>query len=276
MRRPVQGDRAGRGGVRPLRQPRASRGGTWNNSRTPWCAPSREPTDAPIPRDGFAEEIAVMSAASARTGTSRSCTPTGSSSSSGASRRSRRSATLPIALAARVAGPGRRRRARGPPRDPVGLRLGSEPREPHRAGTGSARDSPRWPTDAADSGACARWRVEWPFFATLLENAELSLAKADPAIADLLPRPRRPPRPQRHDPRGDAADHRAGPVRDGARPRRWTPSPTCSAPSSSGTPTSTPCRSSRCGSWANGPGVRTERLVQATISGVAAGLQNTG
>ncbi len=40
----------------------------------------------------------------------------------------------------------------------------------------------------------------WPFFATLLENAELSLAKADPAIADLYLRPRRSPRPQRHDP----------------------------------------------------------------------------
>ena len=40
----------------------------------------------------------------------------------------------------------------------------------------------------ARRGGLGRLRTmarEWPFFATLLENAELSLAKADPAIADL-------------------------------------------------------------------------------------------
>ena len=35
------------------------------------------------------------------------------------------------------------------------------------------------------SAGCAAMAKAWPFFATLLENAELSLAKADPAIADL-------------------------------------------------------------------------------------------
>ena len=116
----------------------------------------------------------------------------------------------------------------------------------------------------------------WPFFATLLENAELSLAKADPAIADLYLARKRPARPGR---RRSATSWRGRPS--------WC----------------WPCRATR--SLLDGkpdlqraieyrnPYVdalsflqvrflrepateRTERLVQATISGIAAGLQNTG
>ena len=135
------------------------------------------------------------------------------------------------------------------------------------------------PRSAARRGGLGRLRAmarAWPFFATLLENAELSLAKADPAIADLYLARRRPARPGRRDPRRAGAGPPSWSWRCPVTPTCSTGSRTCSARSSTATPTSTRCRSCRCGSWTGPDTPRTERLVQATISGVAAGLQNTG
>jgi phosphoenolpyruvate carboxylase len=116
---------------------------------------------------------------------------------------------------------------------------------------------------------------DWPFFATLLENAELSLAKADPAIADLYLA------------RGDRPDLVAA-IRDElARTTELVLAVSGHTHLLDGKPDL-----QRAIEYRNpyvdalsflqvrflaGPiSPKTERLVQATISGVAAGLQNTG
>ena len=115
----------------------------------------------------------------------------------------------------------------------------------------------------------------WPFFSTLLENAELSLAKADLAIAE--PYLARGDRPDlvaaireelgattemvlRVTGTNDLLDAQAGAAAGDRVPqplRRRAVVPAGAVPGRAG-------------------GARTERLIQATISGVAAGLQNTG
>ena len=130
------------------------------------------------------------------------------------------------------------------------------------------------PTSAAGSRRSDAMFREWPFFTALLENAELSLAKADPAIAELyLARGDRDDFARR-DPRRD--DRTTELVLAGRR-----------APASS----STAARSCSSAVELRNPYVdalsflqlrfldgrgRAERLVQATVNGVAAGLRNTG
>ena len=115
----------------------------------------------------------------------------------------------------------------------------------------------------------------WPFFATLLENAELSLAKADPAIADLYLA------------RSDRADLVAA-IRDElARTTELVLAVSGHANLLDGKPDLQRAIEYRNPyvdalsflqvRFLHEPATeRTERLVQATISGVAAGLQNTG
>ena len=117
----------------------------------------------------------------------------------------------------------------------------------------------------------------WPFFATLLENAELSLAKADPAIAGSLPGARRPARPGRRDPRGAGADDASWCWPCPATPACWTAKPDLQRAIEYRNPY-VDALSFLQVRFLHEPRhtERTERLVQATISGVAAGLQNTG
>lgn len=125
-----------------------------------------------------------------------------------------------------------------------------------------------------DRGAPARCglRREWPFFTAFIENAELSLAKADPAIAELYLA-----RGEREDLTADILDELARttelvlPVTGHAA---LLGRPSCNGPWSCATPTSTRCRSCSL-RFLDGRG-RAERLVQATMNGVAAGLRNTG
>jgi phosphoenolpyruvate carboxylase len=116
---------------------------------------------------------------------------------------------------------------------------------------------------------------EWAFFATLLENAELSLAKADPAIADLyLARGDRPDLSRAIREEMDRTtelvlsvtghDHLLDAKPDLQRAIEFR-NPYVDALSF--------LQVRFLGERA---GVRTERMIQATISGVAAGLQNTG
>jgi phosphoenolpyruvate carboxylase len=116
---------------------------------------------------------------------------------------------------------------------------------------------------------------EWPFFATLLENAELSLAKADPAIADLYLA------------RTDRRDLVSA-IRDElSRTTDLVLSACGHTRLLDGKPDLQRAIEYRNPyvdalsflqvRFLEGPDTpRTERLVQATISGVAAGLQNTG
>ena len=84
---------------------------------------------------------------------------------------------LGIRPAKRTAG----RRDRGPARDPVGVQL--DPVADRAAGVAGAghRAAPRarapWP------GAAAAMAAEWPFFTSVLSNAEMGCAKADLGIA---------------------------------------------------------------------------------------------
>ena len=104
---------------------------------------------------------------------------------------------------------------------------------------------------ARERGGLATLRAmfrEWPFFTALIENAELSLAKADPAIAELYLA------------RGDRDDLSAA-IRDEmarttelvlaghrAPASSSTAARSCSRRSSCATPTSTRSRSCSCGS----------------------------
>ena len=115
----------------------------------------------------------------------------------------------------------------------------------------------------------------WPFFATLLENAELSLAKADPAIAELYLA------------RSDRPDLVAAIREELARTTELVLSVSGHANLLDGKPDLQRAIEYRNPyvdalsflqvRFLHEPATeRTERLVQATISGVAAGLQNTG
>ncbi len=116
---------------------------------------------------------------------------------------------------------------------------------------------------------------DWPFFSTLLDNAELSLAKADPTIA------------RRYLARGGRADLTATILDEMARTTELVLSVTGHARLLDGRPDlqraieyrnpyvdALSFLQIRC--LGERPTARTERLVQASISGVAAGLQNTG
>ncbi len=129
---------------------------------------------------------------------------------------------------------------------------------------------------AATRGGPATLRAmfrDWPFFTALIENAELSLAKADPSIAELyLARGGR--------------DDLAGDIREEmARTQELVLSV-------AGHPRLLDCRPELQQAvelrnpyvdalsflqlrFLDGRG-RAERLVQATVNGVAAGLRNTG
>jgi phosphoenolpyruvate carboxylase len=131
---------------------------------------------------------------------------------------------------------------------------------------------------ASRRGGISRLRAmarEWPFFSTLLDNAELSLAKADPSIAE------------RYLARGNRPDLAASIRDEMARTTELVLSVTGHARLLDGRPDL-----QRAIEYRN-PYVdalsflqvrflddrrssRTERLIQASISGVAAGLQNTG
>ncbi|MFI5393735.1 MAG: phosphoenolpyruvate carboxylase, partial [Myxococcota bacterium] len=131
---------------------------------------------------------------------------------------------------------------------------------------------------AARRGGLGRLRAmarSWPFVATLLENAELSLAKADPAIADLYLA------------RGDRPDLSATIREEMHRTTElvlWVTGhdhvldakPDLQRAIEFRNPYVDALSFLQVRFLGERPGVRTERLVQATISGVAAGLQNTG
>jgi phosphoenolpyruvate carboxylase len=125
------------------------------------------------------------------------------------------------------------------------------------------------------AGRLREMSERWPFFATLLENAELSLAKADPAIGDLYLA------------RG-ARDELATAIREEReRSTEMVLTATGHTRLLDGKPELQRAIELRnpyvdalsflqvrfLGERAT---ARTERLIQATISGVAAGLQNTG
>ena len=133
-------------------------------------------------------------------------------------------------------------------------------------------------TVADRPGGAARLREmaeRWPFFATLLENAELSLAKADPSIGDLYLQ------------RGGRDDLAAAIREERDRSTEMVLTATGHTRLLDGKPELQRAIELRnpyvdalsflqvrfLGERAS---ARTERLIQATISGVAAGLQNTG
>jgi phosphoenolpyruvate carboxylase len=131
---------------------------------------------------------------------------------------------------------------------------------------------------ASRRGGLTRLRTmarDWPFFATLLENAELSLAKADPAIADLYLA------------RGDRPDLAAA-IRDeltmttdlvlavSGHARLLDSKPDLQRAIEYRNPYVDALSFLQVRFLGRPDDPNTERLVQATISGVAAGLQNTG
>ena len=116
--------------------------------------------------------------------------------------------------------------------------------------------------------------TEWPFFRTFLENAELSLAKADRQIAELYLA------------RGDAPDLARTIVEELDRSTAWVLRVTGHAGLLDGRPALRRALELRDPyvdalsflqlRFLDARGARAERIVQATINGVAAGLQNTG
>ena len=129
---------------------------------------------------------------------------------------------------------------------------------------------------AATRGGLARLRRlhrAWPFFAVIVENAELSLAKADRGARRALPRAGGPARHHRD----DRARSGTGPSgccsRSPATSACWTDGRGSATRSPCARRTSTP--SLTCSSAPRRSG-GDARLVQTTIGGLAAGLQNTG
>ncbi len=131
---------------------------------------------------------------------------------------------------------------------------------------------------ASRRGGLTRLRTvarEWPFFATLLENAELSLAKADPAIAELYLA------------RGDRPDLSAA-IREelelttdlvlsvSGHTRLLDSKPDLQRAIEYRNPYVDALSFLQVRFLGEPDDLKAERLVQATISGVAAGLQNTG
>jgi phosphoenolpyruvate carboxylase len=135
------------------------------------------------------------------------------------------------------------------------------------AGLGAVADRP---------GGIATLRAmfrDWPFFTALIENAELSLAKADPSIADLyLARGRR----------DDLATHLRDEMdrttelvlRVAGHPRLLDCRPELQQAVELRNPYVDALSFLQL-RFLDGRG-RAERLVQATVNGVAAGLRNTG
>jgi phosphoenolpyruvate carboxylase len=131
---------------------------------------------------------------------------------------------------------------------------------------------------ASRRGGLARLRVmarDWPFFATLLENAELSLAKADPTISGLYLE------------RGGRPDLTAAIVDELARTtelvlavaghtRLIDSKPDLQRAIEFRNPYVDVLSFLQVRFLGEPASPTTERLVQATVSGVAAGLQNTG
>jgi phosphoenolpyruvate carboxylase len=130
---------------------------------------------------------------------------------------------------------------------------------------------------ASRRGGVARLRRMnrgWPFFAVILENAELAVAKTDPAIAGrYLARGRRP-------------DLAASILDELDRTRRLLAAVTGHAQPLDGRPSlqgSIDLRAPYVDAlsflqlrFLDGRSRRAERMVQATIGGIAAALQNTG
>jgi phosphoenolpyruvate carboxylase len=116
---------------------------------------------------------------------------------------------------------------------------------------------------------------EWPFFAALLENAELSLAKADPAIADLyLARGERPDLAAAI--RDELERTTELVLRVSGHTDLLDGKPDLQRAIEYRNPYVDALSFLQVRFLAGSDDPRTERLIQATISGVAAGLQNTG
>ena len=154
-------------------------------------------------------------------------------------------------------------------------------------GLGHALEAYRTAHGEAGLDAIARLSRDWPFLSSLLDNAEMSLAKADMGVArlyaelahgrrrrpaldhhrDRIPPDRLAPRP-RHRP-GAAARRGAGPPALGRAAQPVRGFAVRAAGPASGPAASPAARRP-------GPGTASLRLVQLTVNGVAAGLQSTG
>ncbi|HEY6567408.1 MAG TPA: phosphoenolpyruvate carboxylase, partial [Actinomycetota bacterium] len=116
---------------------------------------------------------------------------------------------------------------------------------------------------------------EWPFFVTLLENAELSLAKADLAIAEpYLARGRRPDLVSEI--RSELARTTQMVLDVTGHAKLLDAKPELQRAIEFRNPYVDALSFLQVRFLAERSSARTERLIQATISGVAAGLQNTG
>jgi phosphoenolpyruvate carboxylase len=131
---------------------------------------------------------------------------------------------------------------------------------------------------ATRPGGGARLRemvTAWPFFATLLENAELSLAKADTAIADrYLARGERPDLTRAI--RGELRRTTDLVLETTGHHRLLDGRPELQRAIELRNPYVDALSLMQVRLLDAPPSARTERLIQATINGVAAGLQNTG
>ena len=131
---------------------------------------------------------------------------------------------------------------------------------------------------ASRRGGLARLRTmadRWPFFATLLENAELSLAKADLEIAELyLARGDRPDLTQAI--RDELARTTELVLAVTSHGRLLDAKPELQRAIEFRNPYVDALSFLQVRFLRERPTAHVERLVQATISGVAAGLQNTG